>query len=227
MRILNEWFVFSLVLLGIWFVFFLAERTTRKRMLFVSLLTMPFGLTEPLFVPEYWNPPSLFDLAARTGFDIESFIFCFALGGIGTITYDIVFKACKREQPSHRHKYHLASLFSPIVVFMLLSLFKWLNPIYSASAAMLVGGILAFFRTPDLKKEIITGGLLFLLLYSLSFLFCTLIYPYAVERFWNLPSLSGILLLGIPLEELFFAFAFALMWSSVYEHIRWHSHEMD
>jgi hypothetical protein len=26
----------------------------------------------------YWNPPSLFDLAHRTGFDVESFILCFA-----------------------------------------------------------------------------------------------------------------------------------------------------
>jgi hypothetical protein len=32
-------------------------------------------LTEPLFVPDYWNPPSLFDLARRSGFDIESVIF--------------------------------------------------------------------------------------------------------------------------------------------------------
>ena len=45
-----------------------------------SLVMAPFSLTEPLFVPEYWNPPSLFELAQRTGFDIESFIFSFAIG---------------------------------------------------------------------------------------------------------------------------------------------------
>lgn len=50
-------------------------------MLRVSLLTAPFGLTEPLFVPEYWNPPSLFVLEQRTGFDLEIFIFCFGIGG--------------------------------------------------------------------------------------------------------------------------------------------------
>jgi len=46
-----------------------------------SWLTALFGLTEPRFVPEYWNPPSLFDLAQCTGFDIESLIFCFGIGG--------------------------------------------------------------------------------------------------------------------------------------------------
>jgi len=40
----------------------------------------PFGLTEPMFVPEYWSPPSLFELAQRTGFDIEGIIFSFAIG---------------------------------------------------------------------------------------------------------------------------------------------------
>jgi len=52
-------------------------------MLWASLFTMPFGPTDPLFVPEYWSPPSLFDLARTTGFDIESLIFCFDIGGIG------------------------------------------------------------------------------------------------------------------------------------------------
>lgn len=37
----------------------------------VSLGTMPLGLTEPLFVPAYWNPPTLWDLARQVGFDLE------------------------------------------------------------------------------------------------------------------------------------------------------------
>lgn len=50
-------------------------------MLWQACFTTPFGLTEPLFVPNYWSPPSLFDLARSTGFDIESFIFSFGIGG--------------------------------------------------------------------------------------------------------------------------------------------------
>ena len=82
MSIFNEWLVFSLILLGIWLIVFLSIRikTIKKEMLVVSLLTAPLGLTEPLFVPEYWSPPSLFDLAARTGFDIESLALARALG---------------------------------------------------------------------------------------------------------------------------------------------------
>jgi hypothetical protein len=60
-------------------------------MLQISWVTMLFGLTEPLFVPEYWAPPSLFDLANKTGFDIESLLFSFAIGGLGVVLYRLVY----------------------------------------------------------------------------------------------------------------------------------------
>ncbi len=224
MVIFNEWLIFSLILFVIWVIIFVFSKS-RREMLIVSALTMPFGLTEPLFVPKYWDPPSLFNLAANTGFDIESLIFSFAIGGIGSIIYEAIFKSRhkkmnSREKHHQRHKYHLLSLFSPVIVFLPLFLFTKLNPIYSASLAMFVGGIAAMFCRPDLKKKIVYGGTLFLVLYFLFFIFFNNLYPYAVERFWNLSALSGILILRVPLEELIFAFTFGMMWSSIYEHIK-------
>ncbi|MDQ7073279.1 MAG: hypothetical protein Q9N32_07220, partial [Gammaproteobacteria bacterium] len=74
-----------------------------------SLFTMPFGLTEPLFVPEYWMPPSLFNLAENTGFDIESLIFCFGIGGIGSVFYNLFTRKrietvaeCERNHAQHK-----------------------------------------------------------------------------------------------------------------------------
>jgi hypothetical protein len=88
-----EWLVFSLIWLGIWLAIFLVRPFVRREMFWVSLLTMPFGLAQPLFVPKYWNPPSLFNLAAKTGFDVESLIFSFAVGGIVAVLYEAIFKA--------------------------------------------------------------------------------------------------------------------------------------
>src|SRR3989344_3510006 len=224
MAIFNEWLIFSLILFVIWIIIFIFIRS-KKEMLIVSALTMPFGLTEPLFVPAYWSPPSLFNLAANTGFDIESLIFSFAIGGIGSVIYEVIFKAGRekmnsKERHHQRRKYHLLSLFSPVIVFLPLFLFTKLNPIYSASLAMFIGGIAAMFCRPDLKRKIVYGGTLFLILYFLFFIFFNNLYPYAVERFWNLSALSGILISKVPLEELVFAFTFGLMWSSVYEHVK-------
>jgi hypothetical protein len=43
-----------------------------------------------------------------------------------------------------------------------------------------------------------------------------------VQEVWNLEAISGILILGVPLEELMFAYTFGMMWSSVYEHALWY-----
>src|SRR3989338_10389481 len=99
--LLNPWFVLTLIFLLIWIVIFIFVKRSRKEMLWASILTAPFGLTEPLFVPEYWNPPSLFNLAAKTGFDIESIIFCFSIGGIGVILYEFFFKVKHQEISKH------------------------------------------------------------------------------------------------------------------------------
>ena len=77
---------FLLPWLGLW----LLAPASRAVMWRASLATMPFGLTEPLFVPAYWNPPSFFDLAQKTGFDLESLVFCFAIGGTGSVLYNVL-----------------------------------------------------------------------------------------------------------------------------------------
>jgi len=76
-----------------------------------------FGLTEPIFVPRYWNPPSIFDLAQKTGFDVESLIFCFAIGGVGAALYDLL--TGKRSRPMATIEKHLMTS-SALVLFMTL-----------------------------------------------------------------------------------------------------------
>ncbi len=224
---MNAWLTFSLILLGIWVIVWLLRASTRKEMLWASILTAPFGLTEPIFVPEYWNPPSLFNLAANTGFDIESLIFSFAIGGIGAVLYEVFIKVkhikmSQHEMASPRHRFHLLALLSPFIAFIPLYFFTQLNPIYSVTIAMIIGVIAALLCRPDLTSKVIIGSLLFLGLYFVFFLSFNLIYPGIVEQVWNLKAISGILILGVPLEELIFALTFGALWSSYYEHIKWY-----
>src|SRR3990172_9898366 len=92
-----EWLAFSLLLVGVWLVIYVARRSLRKEMLWVSLFTSFTGFAEPLFVQAYWSPPSLFDLARRTGFDVESLIFSFAVGGIAAVLYEAVLNVKHRK----------------------------------------------------------------------------------------------------------------------------------
>ena len=195
-------------------------------MFVVSLWTSLLGLTEPLFVPEYWAPPSLFNLALRTGFDIESLIFSFGIGGIAVILYEQIFHGrhvamSAMEQHSPRHKFHFWTiLFTPTVLVILL-ISTNLNPLHSSIIAMIIGGLAAWYCRPDLKKKMIISAFIFLILYFFYFLTLIAISPNFVERVWNLKALSGILIIGIPAEELIFAFSFGFLWSSIYEHFKW------
>ncbi len=221
---MNEWLAFSLILLGIWLVIWLIKPSIRKEMFWASVLTAPFGLTEPLFVPEYWTPPSLFNLNIRTGFDIESIIFCFAVGGIGAVLYETFFefKHVKINKQAQIRKHHVLGLLSPFIVFIFLHALTNINPIYSSSIAMAVGAIATVLCRSDLGEKILAGAFMFLMLYFLFFLTFNLVYPGAVEQIWNLKAISGILFFGIPIEELIFAFTFGALWSSYYEHILWY-----
>ena len=131
-------------------------------------------------------------------------------------------KMSKIETHSERHRFHRLALTSPIMVFVPLEIFTDINPIYSASSAMFVGGVAAILCRPDLKKKIWIGGALIFALYFVFFFFCNLVFPGLVQEVWNLSAISGILVLGVPLEELSFAFTFGMMWSSVYEHALWY-----
>lgn len=62
---------------------------------------------------------------------------------------------------------------------------------------------------------------MFLALYAAFMLLLVVLTPGYIQQVWNLPALSGVLLFGIPLEELAFGFSFGMYWAGVYEHFTW------
>ncbi len=220
------WLVWSAAFLVPWLGLYAAFPLHRRAMLWSSLFTAPFGLTEPLFVPEYWSPPSLFDLAIRTGFDIESVIFCFGIGGVAAVAIDVLTRRVpvpvpEGERHHTRHRFHRWVLGAPFLVFVALWPLPW-NPIYPGIVAMLVGGALTLWCRPDLKAHVALGGAVFVAYYTVFLAGLEVTAPRGyIEEVWNLEALSGIRLAFIPLEELLFAFGFGTYWSSVYEHFQW------
>jgi hypothetical protein len=222
------WFVWASAFLVPWIILFALRPSQRCVMWRVSLFTMPFGLTEPLFVPEYWNPPSLFNLAQRTGFDIESLIFCFAIGGIAAVLYNTLTGLDSEpvdpaEKNLTRHRQHYLALGSPFIAFLALYFLPW-NPIYPAILSMFVGAVAVLLCRPDLKTKTWVGGLLFVLCYIVLLQGLRWLSPGYIERVWNLDALLGIQILDMPIEELLFAAGFGMYWSSVYEHFTWGRH---
>lgn len=219
------WLVWASAFLVPWLAAYAAFPRQRKAMMWASLFTTPFGLTEPLFVPEYWNPPSLFDLARTTGFDIESLIFTFGIGGIGAVLYNLftgreLAPVADAERHAPHHKLHDWALAVPFVSFPILYPLPW-NPIYPAIVAMLLGAVAAMWCRRDLARKTWLGALLFLGYYAVFLIGVESTAPGYIERVWNLNALSGLRVAGMPIEELLFAGAFGAYWSSVYDHFTW------
>ena len=220
------WLIWALGFLVPWAVLYALFPAQRKVMRWSSSLTAVFGLTEPIFVPEYWNPPSLFDLAQRTGFDIESLIFCFGIGGVGVVLYNALtgkrlMPMSSHERNNSRHRLHRVALGTPFIVFIALYFLPW-NPIYPGIAALLAGGLTCVLCRPDLAKKTFIGGALFAGFYLFFLIALEIMAPGYIARVWNLPALSGVMVGAFPIEELLFGFGIGAYWSGVYEHLAWH-----
>lgn len=225
MRYHYVWLAWSSAFLVPWIALYLANPLLRRVMWRSSLATAAFGLTEPIFVPEYWSPPSLFELAQRTGFDIESIIFSFAIGGIGTTLYNVLNRThlepvAVNQRRGPLHKFHIIGLLIVPVVFVPLTLLPW-NVIYAVIVSLTLGSIASVICRPHLARATMIGGILFFGLYAVFMLGLTWFTPGYIPLVWNLDALSGGLVVGIPLEELLFGAAFGSYWSGVYEHLSW------
>ena len=71
--------------------------------------------------------------------------------------------------------------------------------------AFAVGAVVIAFLRSDLAPPMLINALSFTALYFFLFLSLLLLYPDFVQRFYNIPGLLGIYVLGVPLEELLFA----------------------
>jgi hypothetical protein len=124
----------------------------------------------------------------------------------------------ERLKPAHR--YHRILLLAPAVAFPLLYMLPG-NPIYPAIVAMGFGGAATVACRRDLKAKTLVGGMLFAIYYAVFVLLLDFTAPGYIQRVWNLSALSGIMLLGIPVEELLFGFSFGTYWSGIFEHLTW------
>lgn len=227
MRYHYVWLAWSSAFLLPWLGLFLANPRRRPTMWRASAITALFGFTEPLFVPRYWTPPSLFDLAQHTRFDVESLVFSFAIGGIGLVLYGSLTSTSLAPlsagaRHDQRHRFHRAALVLPLALFVPLYFLPW-NPIYPSLTCLIAGAAATAMCRPDLTSRVALSGLLFFALYAAFMFGLRLLAPGYIEQVWNLPALSGVLMWGVPLEELVFGFAFGAFWGSVYEHLTWNA----
>ncbi|HEX5436488.1 MAG TPA: lycopene cyclase domain-containing protein [Gemmatimonadaceae bacterium] len=219
------WFVFACAFLAVWLILYAAYPRYRAVMGWTSWFTLPFALTEPLFVGRYWSPPTLFDLARTTHFDLESFIFCFGIGGVAAVLYNIVTGAPIAVGPKTARDVRLAPVYdlalaSPAYVFAAVMLASH-QPIVAGTAAMFAGAAVRMIYRPDLRAKSSVGGMLFLVYYGCFLLVLRVAVPGYIARVWNTTAITGVRVFGVPVIELLFALGVGMFWSGLYEQVAW------
>jgi hypothetical protein len=208
-----------LILSLFWLLIFLKRKNLRQEMLWASFWGMPFGFVDFFLVPTYWNPDSLFDLIKKYGVGIESFIFLFVMAGIVSVIYEFL----RKEKPVklvYSGRSHFWLLVFVSLAYVAMSILFPSKAVYNLMIVGAVGAIVTVYLRRDLWKQIFASAFIFSFLYFGVFVLVNLVFKGFVEHFYNLKNTWGILVLGVPLEEIGVAFFVGAFWSTIYEYVK-------
>ena len=203
-----------------WLACYLIGKSYRAEIRWGTLISAPMALTSILFVPQYWTPPSLFDLDQRIRVGIEDVLWAAAVGGIASVVAEILLKERLSALRKGVRKRHLAPFVVVVVVFIVFEFWHPGKTIYNTIVAFAIGAVVIAVLRFDLIPTMLIGALSFALLYFALFLVFLFLYPGFIQRYYNIPNLLGIYLLGVPIEELLFAGTGGAIWSVAYEYVQ-------
>lgn len=180
----------------VWLIIFWRRKDQWKEMLFVSLLFALFGPIQELwYTKDYWHP---FYIGQWPW--IEDILFGFSMAGIAAVLYEIVFrkKEFRGENP-HVFVFLSASFFGTVGGLALFS--EFMNSIYAAILGFLIGWVMVIAFRRDLFVSSVYSAILVVILTVIGYSIVLQLHPSIVADWWYIDNISGIMLLGIPIEE--------------------------
>ncbi len=218
----------TIALTIVWAIIYALSKTTRHEqcvMSIIGLILAPGALV-------------LASLDYRSGRDVtstmvgvEDLLFAACLFGIAAVIYQVVFSkhTARLKGARIRLNHPVSHWFSHLLIalglwaFISLSLTLVLH--LSSVQAFIVGGMLVgtyvIADRKDLLFDALLSGLLVAtLVFMVEQLFFMRIFPEAAAGFWQLENLTGILLGGIPVEEILWAAVVGFAVGPLYEYTR-------
>jgi hypothetical protein len=181
-------------------------------MLAMSLTVAPLGLLQPLYLQDYWVAPSI---ASWQGFDVESLVYAFCLGGLTAVTYETVFH---KEYSVHNRRTNIYFARDALGIGLMTFFGLILFGIESISATILVltvSGLVLVIKRPDLRTNALLTGCMAAIVTGLGYMIIDAIFPQVLRyAFPNHVSITG-----IPSLELVFAFCAGFFFGPLYEFV--------
>ena len=184
----------------------------------MSVLALPLGLSEPSFVPTYWSPPTLFSSIRTLGFDLESLMFSFSLGGIAVALWTR-WDRSTRADVTLGHGWllrTLPALATPMALYLVLVGLWDASPLWSAVVCMLLGFLIASVGDAGTLLPALAAATIFGAWYWLSESLVGYMSPAFLASIFNPNAMTGLRLGHVPVEEIAFSIAFGLYWPALY-----------
>lgn len=178
----------------------------RSAMARTALVALPLAFTESFFLGVYWSPIFLFDLGGRYGFGIEDVLFVALLGMLTCASYPTAFR--KGLRPAAKKRSRVACLL-PLAVggvgLAVVLLTSTIPIIHGTWCVMGLFVLVTWVVRGDLIGPCCAGGAIVTVCYWLICLGWQILYPGVFTSAWNQEALSGLFVLGVPIEELIYA----------------------
>lgn len=220
MSYVYSYLIADIVLLLVWLILFLLRKDLRKQMFIFSFtvgLLSPFA--ELVHILDWWYPLTI----TGTRIGIEDFLFGFAIAGIASVIYKELFSKQVRLRKRTKQKHGLENKNLFLIFILLLALFFGsfyllkLNSFYSSVIAFLIPTLFIWIKRKDLIFDSLMSGLLLMIVSFVGFIVIETIAPGWVASTWNFKTLSGIMILYAPIEDLMYFFLAGCFYGPLYE----------
>ena len=208
--------LFTLICFIPWFIFYLYRKDLRREMLVMSIFLALYGVFVDYawYTVDWWQPQTI--TGTRVG--IESFLLGFTNGGVISVLYSVVFNKKSKKYKKSPNTTGAISLivFEILFISALFWVFRIPSPIAS-SMGIAVTGVLLVIMRKDLLANALMGGLLTLLLSLPIYYLLTHFYPHFAQQTYLLDRLSGLIFIGIPVEDFIFYFLVGFLFAPFYK----------
>ncbi|TGN14043.1 lycopene cyclase domain-containing protein [Leptospira ilyithenensis] len=207
---------------------YLFRKDLRKTIRILAVCSVPFGFTEFLFYPSYWEPVFLFNLVNYIGFGIEDLIFVIGLSAFTSTAYPFFFNKKLVEIKLKRQISSATILFGILFCcffFVFLFAVSEFPIIYGAPILMILISLGIMAIRNDLILPGLFGGVLSMIIYAFLCLILLRIYPDLFQLIWHTEKFINRNIYGIPVEELIYGFASGSIATLFYPFVFRHGYE--
>jgi lycopene cyclase-like protein len=207
----------SLLFVPVWALMYWRSPTSRREMLVMSaLFTVTIGVPLEfwLYSRDWWHPVTI----TRTAIGVEDVIYSIGNGGYLAAVYAFTFRG-RLERLQHVPPLPLRLLPPAITVFLpLITAYGFGWPAFpSATLGSLIALAIVLAARRDLISVAAGSAIVGTALAIPVYLALEALFPGLVAATWDLPRLSGLLPLGIPIEDVAWYAYTAALWSTYYK----------